>query len=288
MPKVSVIVPAYNVEKYLARCLDSLIFQTLGDIEIICVNDGSSDSSADILARYAERDNRIKVVYQENYGMSAARNLGLKYASGEFIGFVDADDFIDKNYYEYLYDAVILNNADIACASVIRENEKKKYTLIEYTKNECFADVKLKFENAKLPQYCFVWNKIYRRDSLVKQDLSFIDGMLYEDMIYTPDVLLNLGKMVTVSGTYYHYWKNENSAIKIDTDESRANKLYAKQYLLKICRENNIKLCNRDNLEYKMDYNFLGIKLFKVYKYRTLKKYYLFGLIPVLTCKEYV
>ena len=96
MPKISVIVPIYNVEKYLAKCLDTILAQTFSDIEIICVNDGSTDNSRKILSEYAKKDSRIKIVDKKNGGLSSARNAGMKVAQGEFISFIDSDDWIDE------------------------------------------------------------------------------------------------------------------------------------------------------------------------------------------------
>ena len=99
-PKVSVIIPVYNVEKYLRQCLDSVVNQTLKDIEIICIDDGSTDNSLNILKEYAQKDNRIKIISKKNGGLSSARNAGLKFATGEFVGFVDSDDYIERETYE--------------------------------------------------------------------------------------------------------------------------------------------------------------------------------------------
>ncbi len=124
MPKVSIIIPVYNVEKYLQRCLDSVVNQTLKDIEIICVNDGSTDNSAIILEEFSKKDERIKIVNQKNGGLSRARNTGLEHSNGDYIGFLDSDDWIDLDYYEKLHDAAERNNCDIAFADFIRKNEK--------------------------------------------------------------------------------------------------------------------------------------------------------------------
>ena len=121
MAKISVVVPVYNVEAYLERCLDSLINQTLSDIEIICVNDGSTDSSPEKLEEFAKKDSRIKIINQENGGLSAARNTGIEAATGEYIGFVDSDDYVDLDFYEKLYNAATSHNADISCTSIIRK-----------------------------------------------------------------------------------------------------------------------------------------------------------------------
>src|SRR4051812_9727086 len=120
-PKISIIVPVYNVEKYLSRCLDSLLTQTLTDIEVIAINDGSTDSSLNILINYREMDNRLKIIDQLNGGVSSARNAGIKAANGNYIGFVDPDDWIDNEMYENLYQMVQTEQADIVMCSYIRE-----------------------------------------------------------------------------------------------------------------------------------------------------------------------
>lgn len=113
-PKISIIVPVYNVEKYLSKCLNSLINQTLAELEILCVNDGSTDNSAKILADFAKMDSRIKVFFQENSGQSAARNLAIERATGEYLGFVDSDDWVDLDYFEKLYNTAKKYDCDIA------------------------------------------------------------------------------------------------------------------------------------------------------------------------------
>lgn len=115
MSKVSIIVPVYNVENYLSRCLNSLINQTLKDIEIICVNDGSTDGSSAILEEFAQKDSRIRIVNKENGGLSSARNEGLKYVTSDYVGFVDSDDWIEPDTYESALSAVQKTNADIVC-----------------------------------------------------------------------------------------------------------------------------------------------------------------------------
>ena len=123
MVEISVIIPVYNTEKYLNECLDSIVNQTLSDIEIICVNDGSTDNSLAILESYAKKDNRITVISQENNGQGSARNLGLKNSSGNYICFIDSDDYVDLNMLEKLYDNVILNNSDIVVFKIARFND---------------------------------------------------------------------------------------------------------------------------------------------------------------------
>ena len=134
---VSIIVPVYNVEKYLERCLDSLINQTLKDIEIILVDDGSTDDSGNICDKYAKKDKRIKVIHKENGGLSDARNIGLSIANGRYLQFVDSDDFIHKQMIEILYNTIINNNADISICDFdkVYENTKIKYNTKEISLN---------------------------------------------------------------------------------------------------------------------------------------------------------
>lgn len=291
MPKVSIIIPVYNVEKYLARCLDSVISQTLKDIEIICINDGSTDNSANIISVYAEKDERIKIITQSNAGISKTRNIGIKKATGEFIGFVDSDDFVEKDFYEKLYNAAIRNNADIACSSIIRENEKKKKILIEYKKEQVVTSTKEKFELAHIPEHCYVWNKIYKREKLINSGIKFINGLVYEDIIYTPSLIEILEKMVVVPNLFYHYWNNSKSLVKNPSDKYRADKIYAHRILLEKCCRYNVKLRLKDELICKNEYFLFGIKalkIMKIYQYRATKVYSLFGLLPILICEEHV
>ena len=139
---VSVIVPIHNSEKYLRACLDSLINQSLKEIEIICINDGSTDKSELILDEYKSKDKRIIVINQNNSGQSSARNKGIKIAQGEYIGFVDSDDFIDLNYYEKLYNYAHYNDAEIAVSGIIRFHKFRKKFHLKFeqssiTKNMC-------------------------------------------------------------------------------------------------------------------------------------------------------
>lgn len=130
-PKVSIIIPVYNTEKYLSRCLNSLVKQTLHDIEIICINDGSEDNSLSILENYASSDERIVLIDQKNQGQSVARNRGIEIARGKYIGFVDSDDWVDDNYFEKLYCAAENNNCDIAVAGIIRLSKFNKKNLFK-------------------------------------------------------------------------------------------------------------------------------------------------------------
>ena len=289
MAKVSVIVPVYNVEKYLKRCLDSLVNQTLSDIEIICVNDGSTDGSAQILEEYAIKDNRIKIITQVNSGLSEARNTGIKNASGEYIGLVDSDDFVDKDFFEKLYNAAVSNNCDIACGNIVRGNDRKKdKVFLNYQEEKVVKSIREKYEISGVPNHCYVWNKIYKREPLISSGITFIRGIVYEDMPFTADVLESLGDMVVVPDVFYHYWINDESIVKTPSDKNRADKLFVKKYLMDKCRKYNLRLKEKNHLICKREYFFCGIKVLKVYEYRATKVYSLFGILPIFTMREYV
>lgn len=286
MLKVSVIVPVYNVKKYLIRCLDSIIEQTLKDIEIICVDDGSDDGSELILKYYADKG-LIKVFSQQNLGVSAARNLGIKNASGDFISFVDADDYIEPEFLEQLYNTAIKYCADVACGSIIRENEKEKVELLAYN-DICSAEsVRDKFILAGIPQSNYVWNKIYKRQEILSNNLSFLEGTVYEDYLFTSQALEKLGRLVSVPNVSYHYFKHSESLIKNDSDKNRADKLAAHSTLVERCLKHNIYL-EKDVLMSKEEIFLFSLKLLKIYSYRASKIYYLFGLFPILKVRIYI
>jgi glycosyltransferase involved in cell wall biosynthesis len=203
--KVSVIVPVYNVEPYLRRCLDSLVNQTLKDIEIICINDRSLDKSLVILKRYAKKDNRITVIdFNKNQGVSVVRNTGMKIAKGEYIGFCDSDDYVDLDFYEKLYEYAKRKNANIAMGNV--------KTL------ECNAKTEITRYNGplKIPEVFFraySWDCIYRNKMLKKHKIKFPEGLLpYEDMCFMTHVVLTGEKIYVLNNAFYHYVKRDDSA----------------------------------------------------------------------------
>lgn len=213
MAKISIIVPVYNVEKYLEKCLDSLTNQTIQDLEFICINDGSTDNSLKILEHYAQTDSRIKIFNQKNAGISVTRNKGIELATGEYIAFCDSDDWVDLDFYEKLYKSATKNNADIASASIIREKKGKAEQYYVYKDIFISEDYYEKLKLCDIPQYNYVWNKIYKTSELKKANIKFEVGLTYEDIAFTPQVLYHLKKLVTVPDTYIHYFYREGSIV---------------------------------------------------------------------------
>ena len=206
-PLVSIIVPVYNVEKYLDKCLDSVVNQTYTNLEIILVDDGSPDNCPAMCNAWKSRDPRINVIHQKNGGLSVARNGGMKLATGEFIGFVDTDDWIERNMVECLLSALLETDADIATCCFQQEREGSK----DNKENRKSLERRLLSSDEALKQLFLgkrfiqnvVWNKLYRRT--VISDLWFPAGKLYEDGLWTAKALGNARLIVTIDYPLYHY-----------------------------------------------------------------------------------
>lgn len=282
MAKVSVIVPVYNVEKYLKRCLDSLINQTLSDIDIICINDGSKDSSLQILEQYAQKDSRIVIYNQENSGLSVARNTGLEHASGEYIGFVDSDDWVDLDFYEKLYNSAKNNNADIAVADFIREHPNKKPKRLKLKEEKIYTTPEDKFMICKVHREGCVWNKIYRTEFIHFINLKFVPKMYYEDRDFTIRSLYFSKKLVTTPNTYYRYFVNPKSIVNKRRNYIQdEHYILVRQQVLQFIKEHNIKV--PDGL-YKAEiyrYKLFGKTLFTIKESINSKYIFLFGKIQI-------
>lgn len=212
-PKVSVIVPVYNVEKYLEKSIDSLINQTLDEIEIIAVNDGSTDSSLTILKDYEEKYNNIKVYTKENGGLSDARNYGLKYANGDYIAFLDSDDYVDATLYEKMYNKAIEENADYVECDFIWEYP-----------NENVIDTGIRFTN-KIEMFTYgrvvAWNKLIKADLVINnENLRFPFGLKYEDVEFFYKLIPEVKKFAFVKEPLIHYVQREDSLVKVQTEKT--------------------------------------------------------------------
>ena len=214
MAKVSVIVPAYNTELYLPKCVDSIRKQSYRDLEVILVDDGSTDHSAELCDAYAAEDNRFKVIHQSNQGLSRARNNGLDIATGEYIVFVDSDDYVEENMVEELLAAVETTGADMAICNFSQIDEKGK--MIRKTtkfQDEGTEPKQLlgRFAEDRGWAYVVVWNKLYKRG--IWEKLRFPEDRIREDEWVVLDVYLSCEKVVLVPGTYYNYRMNQGSVM---------------------------------------------------------------------------
>ena len=279
---ISVIVPVYNVERYLKRCIESIINQTYKDLEIILVDDGSTDSSGNICDKYKKIDKRINVIHKENGGLSDARNEGLKVVTGTYIAFVDSDDYVDEQFLEKLYLAVKENNSDISICKYKKtikldernteEIQTNKYSI--YNTEEALKELLLfkKIEN-------YVWNKLYKRELFFK--LFFKVGKKMEDIGIMYKIFEKASKIVSIDYIGYFYVQREGSTMGqvnpqliLDTremvnerfdyinkkfpqlvDEANINRLVFIKYYFEDIGKNNIKKIMKEK-KLKEEYKF--------------------------------
>lgn len=250
MTKVSVIIPVYNTEKYLEKCLDSVCNQTLKDIEILCINDCSTDDSLRILKKYAAKDERIKVInFEENKGVSIARNTGINCATGEFIGFVDSDDFVDKDFYEKLYCKAQESKADVTKGNV--------YTVDLQTHEIILTDFYDINDNISKDTTYFLYgftSAIYKRAFIQDSNIKFPEGIRYfEDPYFSIDVTLHTNNIQTINDVKYYYQRRVDSQVgKCKTLENTLEFVRSANIIL-----NHINKFDISEKKYKIYFNFL-------------------------------
>lgn len=209
---ISVVVPIYNVQEYLEKCIESILSQTYSSLEIILVDDGSTDQSGKICDDYKDRDTRIKVLHKENGGLSSARNAGIELATGEYIGFVDSDDYIDKAMYEVLLQKMVQYNADISiCNRFYTEEDGRKFLRYKSDGNELVMDS----EHAILEMNSFrsfdmaAWDKLYKRK--VFDEIRFPEGKLSEDYFIMYRLFELVDRICYTPEPYYYYMQRKGS-----------------------------------------------------------------------------
>ena len=218
MPELSIIVPVYKVEKYLPRCIDSILAQTFGDFELILIDDGSPDGCGRICDEYARKDKRIVVIHQKNMGVSAARNAGLDIARGRYIGFVDSDDWIEPQMYEVMMDAIRENGADMAVCGVRYADEDGKFTRADrlsegvYTRAGLLEDV-FAMPNRLGGGCC---NKVFDASKIAS--VRFKVGMtIAEDALYLFDCFMRIDGAVKIGDALYNVYERCGSATRTDS-----------------------------------------------------------------------
>lgn len=209
MPLISIIVPVYKVEQYLVKCIDSILDQSLSDFELILINDGSPDNCGHICDTYAQKDKRIKVVHKENGGLSDARNVGIDLAQGKYIGFVDSDDYIEKDMYEVLLKNLEDNDADISICGYYDcyQNKKVKSNLDEFRIMN--TEEAIEYLKYMLP---VAWNKLYKKE--VFENVRYPVGKLNEDTFIIMDLLIASNKIVLTGEPKYNYVRRGSSITK--------------------------------------------------------------------------
>lgn len=287
MTKLSIIVPVYNVEKYLPKCLESLIKQTLKDIEIICVNDGSMDNSLAILKEFASKDSRIRIIDNQHQGVAKTRNTGIEQSTGEYIGFVDSDDYIDIDFFEKLYNSATKSNSDIAIASILKHKKFFNIYNAKYTKEETAITIqdKIKLCEDKKHFFFYAWNKIYHSGFIKENNIKFSEGQIYEDVMFAIKALYYSNKIISVYGTKYHYIEHENSLTKYKDKTGGKEQDLVKAYseLQEFCNSKNIEIPERLNYYTKENFGFI----LNLYKGKYQSKIQLFNIFTIATISNY-
>lgn len=263
MPKVSIIVPIYNVEKYIEKCLDSLVLQTLEDIQIVLVNDGSTDSSGEIAKKYAGKyQEKMIYVEKENGGLSDARNFGIKYATGEFIAFLDSDDYVEKNAYEEMYNTAIKTGADYVECDFLWEypNKTKKDKQYKYTnKKEMLSFVRV-----------VAWNKLIKRELIIQNNIEFPKGLRYEDVEFTYKLIPKINKFSYVDKEFIHYVQRENSIANVQ-NERTAEIFQVLDNVINYYKDNGLYEEYKEELEYNYARYLLCSSLKRICKIKNKK-----------------
>lgn len=219
---ISIIVPVYNVEKYLDRCMQSILRQTYQRLEIILVDDGSTDSSAQKCDSYAHRDSRVTVIHKQNGGLSDARNAGLEAASGAYIGYVDSDDWIEPDMYERMYRACVENDAQLAVCRYFNEYRDRTESggsgsVVSLSRDELLK-IYIGGDDAYVI-YNSVWSKLFKRDLV--EGMVFPKGRNSEDIMYTTRAFCRAHKAVYLDSSFYHYVIDREGSIMNAAREER-------------------------------------------------------------------
>lgn len=210
---ISIVVPIYNVEKYLEKCLNSILEQTYGEFELILVDDGSTDCSGEIADKYALKDERIIVFHKENEGLAATRNYGIEKAKGEYICFIDSDDWIENTYLEYLSNLAKEYLADVVICDFIKNDgtgvitQPSKEEIVEETGYEAIANI----YTQNYLRYVVAWNKLYRRS--IFDNVKYMSGIIHEDEAICGDIYCACSKVIRTNYIFYNYRVNNNTSI---------------------------------------------------------------------------
>lgn len=236
MKKISVIVPVYKTEEYLSRCVDSILVSTYKDIEVILVDDGSPDNAGRICDEYAEKDARVRVIHKENGGLSSARNAGLDVAVGDYITFVDSDDYIAHDIYEKLCTKLEATDTDVAMMGVMAVSEDYKELGAMPIAEEVLTSREFLKGVCQRTREVAVWNKLFKRSVIDK--CRFVCGKLNEDFVFLFDALIGKNiKICTVSDIGYFYYSRVGSITKSGFGKSLRDAVYNTQYAKELAKK---------------------------------------------------
>lgn len=258
MEKISIIIPVYNVQEYLDRCLNSIINQTYKNIEILLIDDGSTDNSGKICDLYKDKDKRVSVIHKKNGGLSDARNVGIKNASGEYLSFVDSDDFVAENFIQELHSIITAYSADIAICGY--EKGKKDFfsnRRVKKQKNIIFDSEEMleQWHGKHKHIETMAWNKLYKKELFLEHSIEYPVGYYNEDVQTTHLLVEKANRIVITNKKLYYYYQRTNSIIRLVSLKSVEDNLYSQGIRLAYFKDKN----------YISAYHRLKIKLQKYY-----------------------
>lgn len=263
MAKITVIVPIYKVERYLTRCVDSILSQSFSDFDLVLVDDGSPDSCPQICDEYAKKDLRIVVIHKQNGGLSDARNAGIDWSmthsDSQWLAFVDSDDYLHPDYLQTMYQAAQREEADLVICDFIRVNDREEIIEKEHSFPQLVTEDKKKLFRCMLKNWRVIpaWNKLYGKE--IFSELRFAFGKIHEDDFAIHHILWNCGKAVLLREGLYYYRIRDNSIMKTETPKSRLDGLEGVVDRCEFCVSHQLM----EGKEIPMDY---------LYEYSTLKR----------------
>ena len=267
MPKISLIIPVYNSELYLKKALDSVLNQTYKDFEIVAINDGSTDSSLNILEEYKSKFNKITIINQSNKGIGISRNVGIKAAKGEYISFLDSDDFISKDYLETLYKLISENDADISCCNFnFYSDHGVNFSMPFSCKPGVYSSEEaLKKLILDVNIHYFSWGKLYKRSLFINNDINFYD-MYFEDVATCPKIFY-FAKRIAITNKSMYYYRRHRSSILSTLNSTQINDLIISVGILRSFLESK-KVYNKYKSSFKL-YSFrIEFQVFAVLIYK--------------------
>lgn len=272
-PEISIIVPVYNVEKYLKRCIDSILNQSFENFELILVDDGSTDNSGKIVDEYEGIDKRIRVIHKENGGQGSARNRGLDIAKGNYIGFVDSDDWIHRDMYKYMYKFITEDDTDIVQVGhdIVKEYISDEKCNLSDIKVICIDNIIDKFTDCnsfEILPFIFPVNKLYKKE--IWKELRFSEGKFAEDLRIIYKIYFKVSKFKSIDFKFYNYYMSPNSSTRGEFNIKKLEDIEAWEEMFKFLDENNLSV-NRCNLKAIYCRRILTY-YFKCYKYKDMQK----------------
>ncbi len=272
MDLVSIIVPVFNMETLLRRCLNSIVEQSYYNLEIILIDDESTDGSGSICDEYCKKDNRITVIHKKNGGLSAARNTGIKLAKGSYIAFIDSDDFVHQDFIRILYDFIVEYHADISICDYekgsgnsIHPNDKDKLFSVKSSEDllKEWHDKNKKIETV-------VWNKLYKKELF--NGIKFPEGYCFEDIHIAHLLFAAAGKVVIVNRKLYYYYQRSDSIVHTITKEKIQEGLYAQDVRLQYFKENGYENAVRRLLVKKLKFCMKSYFIIQSFELKEFKK----------------